>query len=122
MERPTSGISSVKTIRVSEFTEFPGPRYRDLGPYSGEEFREEVLVPAIKEFGGNIEVDLDGTFGYGSSFLEEAFGGLIRNKNLTTEQASELAKHIISEEDPSLAEEVKSYLTDASSTPEEEWM
>jgi len=112
----------VKTIRVSEFTEFPGPRYRDLGPYSGEEFREAVLVPAIKEFGGNIEVDLDGTFGYGSSFLEEAFGGLIRNKNLTTEQASELAKHIISEEDPSLAEEVKSYLTDASSTPEEEWM
>ncbi|MCG8520865.1 MAG: STAS-like domain-containing protein [Pseudomonadales bacterium] len=112
----------MKTIRVREFTEFPGPRYRDLGPYSGEEFREKILVPAIKEHGGNITIDLDGTFGYGSSFLEEAFGGLIRNKSITTEQANELASHIISEEDPSLAEEVRSYLTDASSNSQEDWL
>lgn len=110
----------MKTIRVKEFTEFPGPRYRSLGPFSGEEFREDVLVPAIKAHGTNIEIDLDDTFGYGSSFLEEAFGGLLRDNTISVEQAKELANHIISEEDPSLAEEVRSYLIDASSGSDQE--
>jgi hypothetical protein len=29
--------------------------------------------------GGTLLVDLDGTSGFGSSFLDEAFGGLIRS-------------------------------------------
>jgi len=35
------------------------------------------LIPALKEY-EKVIVDLDGTSGYGSSFLEEAFGGLVR--------------------------------------------
>ena len=103
----------MKTIKVREFTEFPGPRFKKLGPFSGEEFRETILEPAIKESGTNIQIDLDGTFGYGSSFLEEAFGGLVRGRVINEAQAKELCNHIVSEEDPSLAEEVKSYLLDA---------
>ncbi|AYP29020.1 hypothetical protein AS1_40 [Marinobacter phage AS1] len=104
----------MKTIRVKDFTEFPGPRYAKLGPYSGEEFRQKVLEPAIKEAGTDLEIDLDGTFGYGSSFLEEAFGGLVRLRVITDAQAKVISQHIKSDEDPSLAEEVKSYLLEAS--------
>ena len=46
------------------------------GPYSGEEFREKYLLPAMHLDG--VEVILDGAAGYPSSFLEEAFGGLRR--------------------------------------------
>lgn len=108
----------MKTIKVRDFTEFPGPRFKKLGPYSGQEFRETVLEPAIEEAGPDIEIDLDGTFGYGSSFLEEAFGGLVRRHVITETQAMALSTHIKSEEDPSLAEEVKEYLLDASEASE----
>lgn len=71
----------MKTIRVAEYTRSPGGRFRADGSYSGEWFREEILEPALAdaiEAGGKLEVELDGTSGYGSSFLEECFGGLIR--------------------------------------------
>ncbi|MBQ0832004.1 STAS-like domain-containing protein [Marinobacter sp.] len=103
----------MKTIRVKDFAEFPGPRYKKLGPCSGEEFRETVLKPAIIEAGADIQIDLDGAFGYGSSFLEEAFGGLVRLHIINADQARKLSAHIKSDEDPTLAEEVKSYLVDA---------
>ena len=69
-------------IKVRDFTEFPGPRYRKDGPFSGEEFREARLSPALKDAlqqGSSVCVELDGVAGYGSSFTEEAFGGLLRN-------------------------------------------
>lgn len=65
-------------IRIAlDFSRFPGGRHRNLGKFSGEEFRDDHLVPALKS-GDEVTVVLDGTAGYGSSFLEEAFGGLIR--------------------------------------------
>lgn len=66
-----------KTIKVLDFTEYPGPRYKRLGEGSGEEFRDHIFIPAMKEH-GSLVVDLDGTRGFGSSFLEEAFGGAVR--------------------------------------------
>lgn len=60
-----------------EFSPFPAGRYREDGPFSGQAFREDVLAPALKSF-PNVHVSLDGTLGLGSSFLEEAFGGLVR--------------------------------------------
>jgi hypothetical protein len=53
------------------------------GEYSGEWFRDDILAPALREAAANSEIltiVLDGTSGYGSSFLEEAFGGLIRRR------------------------------------------
>lgn len=44
---------------------------------SGEEFRDEWLVKPLKE-GQSITVDLSGYNRYGASFIDEAFGGLVR--------------------------------------------
>jgi|SRR6185437_3975012 len=58
-----------------DFSRFPGYRYVSQGPNSGEKFRKQ-LVRALKSH-DLIVVDLDGTTGIGSSFLDEAFGGLV---------------------------------------------
>lgn len=74
---------AVKIINVAkEFSRTPGGRYYSDGPASGQEFREKVLIPALNEY-GSVVVELDGTRGYPSSFLEEAFGGLIRALNMS---------------------------------------
>ena len=63
---------------ATNFSRYPGGRYRALGKFSGEQFRDDVLIPSLQE-NAEVLVVLDGTVGYGSSFLEEAFGGLVRN-------------------------------------------
>ena len=66
------------TLSVArQFTQFPGGRYRRISEFSGEEFRDDYLKPAI-ERGEEVVVELDGVVGYGSSFLEEVFGGIVR--------------------------------------------
>lgn len=66
------------TIKVAEqFSRFPAGRFVKDGPFSGELFRQKYLAPALKGT-EDLVVDMDGARGYGSSFLEEAFGGLIR--------------------------------------------
>jgi uncharacterized protein DUF4325 len=60
-----------------DFTDTPGGRYRRIGDYSGEQFREEVLERLLRD-NKNLVIDLDDTEGYPSSFLEESFGGLVR--------------------------------------------
>ena len=77
-------------LRVSiakDFSEFPAGREPEDGPNSGQRFRDEILFPRLKNAssGDVVEVDLDGTMGYGSSFLEEAFGGLVRNCKFTND-------------------------------------
>ena len=72
-------MTNVKTINlVSDFSDDPFGRDERDGPNSGERFREEFLKPAIREGYDLIVVDLNGA-SYGSSFLEEAFGGLLRS-------------------------------------------
>lgn len=66
----------MNVIRVRDWTETPGGRYRQQGPFSGEAFREEVLLPALKN--GPVEVDIEGVAGFGTGWLEEVFGGSIR--------------------------------------------
>lgn len=66
---------------ANDFAKNPGGRYKKDGSFSGEEFREGWLVPKINQAianAGRVIVELDGTFGYAASFLDEAFGGLIR--------------------------------------------
>jgi folate-dependent tRNA-U54 methylase TrmFO/GidA len=69
-------------IRVAnDFSETPGPRSRDEGKDSGQQFLEELLLPKYEEAKKHNEhliIDLDGTEGYATSFLESAFGGLAR--------------------------------------------
>lgn len=62
---------------ATEFGKYPAGRYQTDGPYNGEEFRKKFLEPSLKEK-IQLRIHLDGVRGYGSSFLEEAFGGLVR--------------------------------------------
>ena len=67
-----------------QYTDTPGPRFCSQGDFSGEDFRETVLVPLLERAEKEneiIEINLDGAFGYPSSFLEESFGGLVRRRN-----------------------------------------
>ncbi|HGM6931351.1 TPA: STAS-like domain-containing protein [Stenotrophomonas maltophilia] len=68
-----------KTIDIAkDFSPVPAGRHVSDGDYSGEFFRTSILRPALDEF-SSVEVILDNTEGFGSSFLEEAFGGLVRD-------------------------------------------
>lgn len=71
---------NVLTIRVGkDFSEEPFGRISSDGKFSGESFRENLLKPAILSY-DVVEVDFDDVKNViTSSFLEEAFGGLIRN-------------------------------------------
>ncbi|MFC0174072.1 STAS-like domain-containing protein [Vibrio comitans] len=97
---------------MKDFTKFPGARYRDLGPHSGEEFRDDKLIPAIRDKGPSLIINLDGVFGYGSSFLEEIFGGCVR-KGIDDDVMLSIIKNIVSEDDPDLIDEIKEYVNDA---------
>jgi hypothetical protein len=103
-------------IKVStEFSRFPGPRYKEEGKHSGEEFRTSILFPRVQEairLKKPVLIDLDGTFGYGTSFLEEAFGGLIRNDGLRLEDIRS-AIVLVSTEEPDLVKEIREYLEKA---------
>ena len=99
-----------KTITVAiDFSKFPAGRFLQDGRYSGQRFREQYLFPELMA-GNELEILLDDVEGYGSSFLEEAFGGLIREgvspqivkSNLTC--VSEL---------PSLIDEINFYIDEA---------
>jgi hypothetical protein len=69
---------TTKLISVArDFSKAPAGRYDSDGPAPGARFRDQYLLPALKA-ADSVTVDLDGTAGYGSSFLEEAFGGLVR--------------------------------------------
>ena len=100
-------------IRISiakEFSITPGARFRADGPYSGEEFREDFLEGPMRDTKiRKIVIVLDGTEGYATSFLEEAFGGLAR----LFDEARCLEKlEFISTEDPLQIEEIKGYIRD----------
>lgn len=63
---------------AKDFARYPFGRYRGDGPYSGQRFREDFLERPLREHTDGVLVILDGASGMGSSFLEEAFGGLVR--------------------------------------------
>lgn len=73
-------MSKVKINIARDFSKTPGARYRQDGPKSGEEFREDMLEKYFENENDDtiVEIELDGTIGYVSSFLEETFGGLVR--------------------------------------------
>lgn len=108
-------MEKVKISILKDFSPTPGPRYIHEGKFSGELFRKDILFPKVSEaVEKNIpfEVNLDGTAGYGTSFLEESFGGLIRIHNISYEKILSLMT-LISEEEDYLIDDVKEYLNDA---------
>jgi len=72
--------NKIKTIKISEvYSPIVKGRYHPQdGEFTGERFRNEFLEPIFNDF-DIIKIDLDDSYGYPSSFREEAFGGLARN-------------------------------------------
>jgi hypothetical protein len=100
---------------ATDFTTAPGPRYISEGKYSGEQFRKDVLLPKVREAISkkcSLVVDLDGTSGYGTSFLEESFAGLIREEKLGL-AALDSVLTLVSAEEPDLLTEIREYMEEA---------
>ena len=98
-----------------DYTDTPGGRYIIQGEFSGEDFRNKILKPKYIEAidnGEKLKIDLDGGYGYGSSFLEEAFGGLIRELDKNYNQALYLIE-IKSVYEPSLIDDISKYINEA---------
>lgn len=90
-----------------QFGRYPAGRYLADGPYNGQKFREEFLIPALKGGDDEIEIDLNDARGLKSSFLEEAFGGLVR-VGFPSDDLIRRFKFVT--HDPSLAEEIREYI------------
>ena len=102
-------------IKVAEdFSPTPAGRYLADGPFSGEAFRERLLKPSLARH-GTVTVDLDGVRGYASSFLEEAFGGLVAEGGFSGPELHERLK--IESKHPSYVYEIWRYIDDAAPEP-----
>jgi hypothetical protein len=99
--------TTVKLNIARDFSRYPAGRFRTDGPWSGQKFREDHLTPLLQDK-QQVEIELDGTAGYGSSFLEEAFGGAVREAHLSLQQAEHLL--VLKSSDDSLVEEIKGYI------------
>jgi hypothetical protein len=102
---------------ATDFSKAPGPRYIGEGKHSGQEFREQILYPRVLAALSDktqLTIDLDGTFGFGTSFLEEAFGGLIRDNKLGIDDILGVIC-FVSTEEPDLVDEIKAYMQEAAS-------
>ena len=77
-------MTSLTISIAQDFSPYPAGRYRGDGEFNGTTFRQEILLPALKEY-DNVHVVFDGVAGFGSSFLDEAFGGLIRQEGMSKE-------------------------------------
>ncbi|WP_280790462.1 STAS-like domain-containing protein [Photobacterium damselae] len=65
----------------------------------------------MQKHGADLVINLDGVFGYGSSFLEEIFGGCIR-KGIPGTTMKAIVSKIISNDDD-LVSEIQGYVDDA---------
>lgn len=101
-----------------DFSKFPAGATKSDGPYSGEDLCDRLteeltgvglpptqpLLPLL--------VFLDGTMGYGSSFLKSAFGGLVSREGFTPKYLRAHMK-VMSSKDPSLVKEIWEYIDEA---------
>lgn len=106
-------LANARVDLATEFSPTPLGRYRRQGRYSGEAFREDVLRPALAKH-RVIEVDLDGASGLSTGFLDEAFGGLVREGVLTAQEFHQRVI-VVATRDPLLADEIREYVAKAAS-------
>lgn len=102
------------TINIAkDFSTTPGLRYRHQSDFSGEQFREELLAPKFEEVlkaKDRLQVILDGTNGYTTSFLDESFGGLARDKGKNIVEAN---LELVSKEEEYLISDIHGYIAKA---------
>lgn len=94
---------------AKDFSRFPAGRVKADGKFSGEAFR--ILFRECLVHYPEVLVDLDGTKGYGSSWLEEAFGGLVSHDVFTASDLHDCLK--FTAQDTSLITEIWAYIDSA---------
>lgn len=82
-------VVTVNVIR--DFNPKPYGRYPTDGEGCGENFRK-FLAPLLRNH-KRVNVILDGYNRYGRSFLDEAFGGLIREEGFTHSELKEKLRY-----------------------------
>jgi len=102
---------------AKEFSRTPFGRDKDDGPNNGTRFRQEKLVPELRKVEGRdsvLTIDFNGiSLVIGSSFFEEAFGGLVR---LESYKKDELLRKIkIIAKTPIYEIQIKKFITEAKS-------
>ena len=93
---------------AQDYSETPGARYISDGPFSGEEFRDKLLEPRYLNclpLGIKLIIDFDGAYGYPITFLEEAFGGLVRKGYSGIDLLNNTI--FVSNEEPKIIEDIK---------------
>ncbi len=80
---------------ANDFGKYPAGRFPTDGSFNGELFRERFLKPYLKTTveknnSEKLIINIDGVRAFGSSFIEEAFGGLIRAGLYTSAELSKL--------------------------------
>jgi len=94
-------------LSVARVSRFPAGRFKkEHGIHSGEAFKE-LIAKKLQE-NDTVTVLLNDTMGFGSSWIEEAFGGLVRDNTFS---AYDLHKKLtIEADDKSLITEAWSYI------------
>lgn len=96
-----------KTIKISNFTEYPGLRHCNISDDSGEDYYHKILNEEFKKAYENkykLVLILDGTAGFAPSFLDEAIGNLVYDFSL---KIVDSYLEIISIEEPDLIDLLK---------------
>lgn len=104
----------MKKINVAnDFSIIPSGRQKSDGSATGQHFYE-ILVESLSGLadGQQITIDFDGVLTAGSSFLDEAFAGLIRNGIITKNGFNETII-IIANEHPEIKEKIRKYVKEA---------
>ena len=105
-----------KVVIATDFSEFPGARNYGDGKKTGEEFYELVLKESFQDALNDAEklfVDIDGTNGYATSFLDQAFGELAKDFGVQVVLDN---IEIKTEDEPDLLEDIMGYIKDAHKT------
>ncbi len=97
----------VKISIARDFSKNPGARHNEDGNHSGEAFFNNILLPKFEEAEKSdvkLEVDLNGLYGFPSSFVSESFGKLSILKGADQVNARIV---FVSDENPIRAEKAK---------------
>jgi hypothetical protein len=88
-------MSNEEILKVADFSRYPAGRDAGDGDFNGFRYRKDFLQPALERAAQRNQVllvSLEGVLSFGSSFLEEAFGGLVRDGSFSKEALHHLMK------------------------------
>lgn len=104
----------MKTLKVAtEFSIIPSGRQLSDGSATGQHFYN-VLLDKLADLKKNeqLTIDFDGVLTAGSSFLDESFAGLVRNKKISRKDFNKKIV-IVANEHPEIKEKIEKYVKNA---------